>query len=96
MGQNKRENRELHFPKGFGDAYAIRLGALLPSKGIKSSTPWYNALYTILSPFFPLMKMLPSVITSEQFGKAMINSVRFPLEEKYLDNKAMKVLSAKH
>ena len=41
--KGKTENYILK--KGFKDAYMIRLGAILPEKGIKSKTGWYNALY---------------------------------------------------
>ena len=74
--KGKTENYILN--KGFGDAYMIRLGAILPEKGIKSKTGWYNALYVILRPLFPLIKKSSNFITTTAFGQAMINTMFFP------------------
>ena len=79
--------------KGFRDAYMIRLGAILPEKGIKSKTGWYNALYVILRPVFPWIKKSDNVITTTAFGKAMINTIFFAQENKYLENKDLNKLA---
>ncbi len=79
--------------KGFKDAYMIRLGAILPEKGIKSKTGWYNALYVILRPFFPLMKKSNNIITTTAFGQAMINTIFYPQDKKYLENKDLNQLA---
>ena len=92
--KGKTENYILH--KGFKDAYMIRLGAILPEKGIKSKTSWYNALYVILRPFFPFMKKSNSFITTTAFGQAMINTLFFPQEKKYLENKDLNLLAQKN
>ncbi|MDC0584299.1 NAD-dependent epimerase/dehydratase family protein [Bacteroidales bacterium] len=83
--KGKTENRILNM--GFKDAYAFRPGVILPEKGVKSKTGWYNFFYVILRPLFPLMKLSSSVITSSQIGKAMINVVLHPQELKHLENK---------
>lgn len=81
--------------KGFKDAYAFRPGAILPEKGVKSKTPLYNALYVVMRPFFGLFKKLDSIITSSEIGQAMINSVLFPQELKFLENKDISQLANK-
>ena len=92
--KGKTENYILN--KGFKDAYMMRLGAILPEKGIKSKTGWYNALYVILRPLFPLMKKSNSFITTTAFGQAMINTMFFAQEKKYLENKDLNLLAQKN
>lgn len=82
--KGKTENYIL--TKGFQDAYAIRLGVILPEKGIQSKTGWYNTMYKITRPLFPLMKKSKSIITTTSFGKALINVIFYPQENKKLDN----------
>lgn len=79
--------------KKFKHAYMIRLGAILPEKGIKSRTKWYNIFYFIFGPVFPLMKRSKSIITTTNFGKAMLNSLFYPPENTYLENKQMNALA---
>lgn len=86
--KGKTENYILN--KGFKDAYMIRLGALLPEKGIKSNTGWYNAAYTLTKPLYPLLKNFQSILTTTEFGKAMINTIFNPQVKKHLENKDLK------
>lgn len=81
------------FNKGFKDAYAFRPGIILPEKGVKSKTGWYNTIYAITRPFFPLFKKFASVTTSSRLGQAMINTVFFPSPNKKLDNKHINLLA---
>lgn len=71
---------------GLGDAYAFRPGIVLPERGIRSGTRWYNALYTVMRPLYPVLRRLDSVLLSTQFGRAMINTVRHPKQKKMLEN----------
>lgn len=71
--KGKTENYLLK--KGFSKAYMFRPGAIIPEKGIKSRTGWYNALYVILRPFFPILKQSNNITTSTLLGKAMINTL---------------------
>jgi uncharacterized protein YbjT (DUF2867 family) len=89
--KGKTENMILNM--GFKDAYAFRPGAILPEKGVKSKTGWYNAFYVITRPIFPLLRKLSSVISSPMIGQAMINSVLHPSENKFLENKDIKELA---
>ena len=71
---------------GFKDAYAFRPGAIIPVKGVRSKTKAYQIMYTLLSPFNPLLKMLNSVTISERLGRAMLSLTTHPQEEKYIYN----------
>ncbi len=68
--KGKTENDLLRLP--FQAAYMFRPGAILPSHGVKSKTKLYQVFYDAMKPFYPLLKKLDIVITSEQLGKAMI------------------------
>ena len=74
----------------------IRLGLLIPENGIKARTKLYNLFYTLMTPIYPLMKVLPTITTSSKLGLAMINCLYFPLLNKYLDNKKINKLSKMH
>ena len=82
--KGKTENLILN--KGFKDAYMFRAGAIIPEKGVKSSTGWYNILYIIFRPLFPLMKKMQSITTSSRLGIAMINSIQANQDLKLLEN----------
>ena len=92
--KGKAENYVLN--KGLKDAYMIRLGLLIPENGIKAKTKLYNLFYTLMTPLYPLMKLLPTITTSSKLGLAMINCLYFPLNDKYLDNKKINKLSKMH
>ncbi|QHJ10694.1 hypothetical protein FX988_00914 [Paraglaciecola mesophila] len=82
--KGKTENMLLNI--GFADAYMFRLGALFPERDIKSKTALYNLLYTGLRPFFPILKKVMPITTSEELGRAMINSIMSPQTLKILEN----------
>jgi len=58
--------------------YMFRPGAIIPLHGIRSRTRWYNAMYAVARPLFPVLKNIfpDSVTTTEQLGKAMIALAR--------------------
>lgn len=89
--KGKTENLILN--KGFQDAYIFRPGAIVPEKGVKSKTSWYNAAYVILRPLFPLFKKMNNITTSSRLGQAMINSVLHPQNNKKLENPDINKLS---
>lgn len=91
----KGKTENMIFNAGFKDAYAFRAGAILPEKGIKSKTVWYNVIYVIAKPLFPLLKKLDSVAMSSKLGLAMINSVLYPQTKKLLENKDINNLGNK-
>ena len=63
---------------GFARAYMFRPGAIIPEHGIRSSTGWYNALYAITKPLFPIVRRLSPTFatTSDQISRAMITVAR--------------------
>ncbi|HEY8967259.1 MAG TPA: hypothetical protein VIM58_12480 [Candidatus Methylacidiphilales bacterium] len=74
--KGKTENDLLRLP--FRAVYLFRPGAIEPLHGIRSRTPLFNALYTVLKPFIPLLrKLFPAhIVTTEEVGRAMINAAR--------------------
>ncbi len=89
--KGKTENMLLNI--GFADAYMFRLAALLPQRGIKSKTALYRLLYTGLRPFFPMLKEIMPVTTSENLGQAMIRSVTPPQTLKILETEEINRLA---
>jgi len=81
--KGKTENYILN--KGFKDAYAFRPGGILPPKGVKSRTGWYNTVYLLMSPFFPLFKKMKSIVTGTAIGEAMLAVTLSPEEQKVVD-----------
>lgn len=70
--KGKTENALLALP--FRAAYMFRPGYIQPLKGVRSKTRLYQAIYQIISPFYPLLRRLfpKSVTTSVNVGRAMI------------------------
>ena len=69
--KGKTENALLGL--GFKNAYMFRPGFIQPKRGIRSRTGLYNAIYSILSPFYFLLKKLPKYVTNtETLARAMI------------------------
>lgn len=79
--------------RGFGAAYAFRIGAVLPRKGVKSSTGWVNFFYVVGRPFFGLLKQLDSVVTSDQMGQAMIKLARTQVQSGVVEAAKIKALT---
>jgi uncharacterized protein YbjT (DUF2867 family) len=73
--KGKTENALLALPI---KTYMFRPGAIIPLHGIRSRTRWYNAMYAVARPLFPVLKRVfpNSVTTTEQLGKAMIAVAR--------------------
>ena len=89
--KGKTENYILE--KGFKDAYAFRPGMIIPERGIKSSTGWYNAIYVILRPFFGWLKKCSNITTTTKLGEAMIASLTADQLKKHLENKDINALA---
>ena len=62
----------------FPGAIMIRLGALRPIHGERSKAPGGGVLLTLLAPLWPIFQWLwpNGVITTEEFGRAMILAAR--------------------
>ncbi len=85
--KGKTENALLRMP--FKAAYMFRPGYIQPVDGIRSKTGWYRAMYTVMSPLFPVLKaVLPNyVTTTEQLGRAMIAVAKKGANKKVLESR---------
>ena len=74
--KGRLENRLLAMP--FRPAVMFRPGGIIPMKGIRSKTWWYQAFYALLTPLLRvLMPVFPKFITSsERLGRAMLRAAR--------------------
>ncbi len=89
--KGKTENYILD--KGFKDAYAFRPGGIIPERGIKSRTGWYNAFYVLTRPFFPWMKKSKNITTTTRIGLVMIYTLFHTQGLKHLENRDINVLA---
>jgi uncharacterized protein YbjT (DUF2867 family) len=83
--KGRTENALLSMP--FKAAYMFRPGAIIPLHGIRSSTRWYNAMYTVIKPLYPILRRLAPTMftTTEQLGRAMISVARNGYERHVLE-----------
>ena len=84
------------FKKGFKNAYAFRPGGILPEKGIKSRTGWYNTIYFITRPLFPLFRRSKNITTTTKLGQAMIKALALSESRKILENVDINELSERN
>lgn len=70
--KGQTENMLLRLP--FKAAFMVRPGYIQPLRGIRSKTQWYQAFYTVLGPFYRLVRWLAPryVTTTVNVGRAMI------------------------
>jgi len=82
---------------GFKDAYMFRPGYIQPLKGIRSKTRLYQAMYTVMAPFYPVWKaILPGhMTTTEKVGLAMIQVASRGSDLKFLENRDINALAEK-
>ena len=71
--KGKTENALLALP--FRASYMFRPGFIQPVKGVRSSTAWYQAVYTITAPLVPLLRPLFGrlMTSTDVVGRALIN-----------------------
>jgi uncharacterized protein YbjT (DUF2867 family) len=71
--KGKTENALLRLP--FKAAFMFRPGYIQPLRGIRSKTRWYQALYDVTGPFYPILRRLfpRYVTTTVNIGRAMIH-----------------------
>ena len=69
--KGQTENALLRLPLS---AYMFRPGIIVPLDGIRSKTPAYRILYSILGPFLPLLRRVfpKAVVTTREIGQAML------------------------
>ncbi|MBT8327461.1 MAG: NAD-dependent epimerase/dehydratase family protein [Bacteroidia bacterium] len=79
---------------GFKDSYMFRPGMIIPERGIKSSTKWYNIMYVITKPLFPWFRKMKNVTSTTRIGLAMINSINASQELKLLEGRDINAIAA--
>ena len=74
--KGRTENTLLSLP--FRAAYMFRPGAVIPLHGIRSSTRWYNVMYAVTKPIYPILRRLaPTMVTTtEELARAMLAVAR--------------------
>jgi uncharacterized protein YbjT (DUF2867 family) len=74
--KGRTENALRRLP--FRAVYLLRPGLIQPLYGIRSRTGWYQAIYTVLGPCFPLLRWLfpKAILTTEELGRAMLRVAR--------------------
>jgi uncharacterized protein YbjT (DUF2867 family) len=70
--KGETENALLALP--FRAAYMFRPGYIQPMKGVRSSTRWYQTVYDLIGPLYPLLRRVaPGAVTNtEALGRALI------------------------
>jgi len=70
--KGRTENALVALP--FKAAYMFRPGFIQPMKGVRSKTGWYQAMYTLTAPFFPVLQRLfpRASTTTANLGRALI------------------------
>ena len=74
--KGRTENALLRLP--FRAAYMFRPGLIQPMHGIRSKTPSYRLLYSLLGPLVSLLRsVFPNhILSTEQIGRAMLAVAR--------------------
>jgi len=92
--KGKTENALLQMP--FEAVYMFRPGYIQPLHGIRAKTGWYNTVYAIMAPLYPLWKMLlpNAVTTTEQLGRAMIEVGKRGNPNRVLESRDINGISA--
>jgi uncharacterized protein YbjT (DUF2867 family) len=70
--KGQTENALLALP--FKGAYIFRPGYIQPLHGIKSKTGWYAAMYAVVAPMYPLLRVAIGkyMTTTEELGRSML------------------------
>jgi uncharacterized protein YbjT (DUF2867 family) len=92
--KGQTENALLRMP--FKAAYMFRPGYIQPLKGVRSKTSWYQAIYTVLGPLYPLLRRLAPkyVTTTVNVGRAMIQVAANGSSQKILTTKNINRVAA--
>jgi uncharacterized protein YbjT (DUF2867 family) len=91
--KGKAENAILRIP--FKGSYVFRPGVVLPIHGERSRTTAYRVLYAITKPLLPLLKrvMPGQIVTTEQFGRAMLIVARHGAPKRVLESADINALA---
>jgi len=93
--KGRTENALLQMP--FKAVFLFRPAYIQPLDGIRTKTRWYGAVYAVMRPFYPVLKMLfPNyVTTTECVGRAMLNVTKRGFPKTVLENLDINVMCAK-
>jgi uncharacterized protein YbjT (DUF2867 family) len=93
--KGRTENDLLKLP--FVSAYMLRPAMILPMHGIKSKTPLYRVMYSLLTPVYPLLSKLSPryVTTTERVGRAMLRLARTGFTARVLEAADIDMLGAR-
>lgn len=82
---------------GFKAVYLFRPGLIQPLGGIESKTKSYRIMYKMLTPIFPLLRLLApnSLLTTQDMGTAMLNAVRIGCKQPILEVRDIRPLAGK-
>ena len=79
----------------FKDVYHFRPAYIQPTGGARSSIPLYRAFYTVLSPFYPVLRRLfPGYVTTmDEVGQALVEAGVVGAPERIIDSRAIHKLA---
>lgn len=87
------ENTLLAMP--FKAAYMFRPGYIQPMNGVKSRHGWVDKFYTIMKPFYPVLRLFPKYVTdSQKISKAMIRAATNGYDKNILESVDINRLAA--
>jgi uncharacterized protein YbjT (DUF2867 family) len=80
------ENALLALP--FQAAYMFRPGYIQPLHGIKSKTRLYAAIYAVVAPMYPLLRLAfgKYMTTTEELGRAMLQTAKHGAPKRVIEN----------
>jgi uncharacterized protein YbjT (DUF2867 family) len=92
--KGRTENTLLEMP--FKAVYLFRPAYIQPLHGVRTKTAWYGALYAVMRPFYPVLKMLfPNyVTTTECVGHAMLKVTKHGFLKPVLENRDINQMCA--
>ncbi|HEX4966290.1 MAG TPA: epimerase [Thermoanaerobaculia bacterium] len=92
--KGKTENAILRLP--FKAAYMFRPAYIQPLKGVRSKTKWYQAVYNVVAPAYPLLRrLLPGYVTTTvNVGRALIQVAANGYSKQVLETDDINLLAA--
>jgi uncharacterized protein YbjT (DUF2867 family) len=80
------ENALLAMP--FRAAYMFRPGYIQPLHGIKSKTGWYAAMYAVVKPIYPVLRVVLGkyMTTTDELGRAMLCAAKRGNERRVVES----------
>jgi hypothetical protein len=92
--KGRTENALLRMP--FKAAYMFRPGVVQPLHGVQSRTAAYRILYSLTAPLIPLLRRIfpNQILTTEEMGRAMLNTVRHGAPTRVLESRDIRQLAS--